>query len=134
MIRLQKRRAAARRRPAFRRLKDEAGVTLLEVMISVVILTIALLGLLGLSMVALEGNQWAHYSTKSTQLLQQKLEELRTAKDPDSGSETIDDIKLSWTVGDMGGSLKKVTVTATWVNQRQQKQSNALSTLMKSDK
>ena len=132
MIRLAKRRAASRRRTGLRRLKSEAGISLLEVMISVVILTIALLGLLGMGMVALEGNQWANYSTKSTQLVQQKLEELRASINPESGSEDIDDIHLVWSVGDAGSNLKKVTVKATWVNQRKENQSNALSTLMKS--
>jgi len=109
------------------------GVTILEVMISMLILSIALLGLLGMGMTAMEGNQWSNYSTKSTQLLQQKIEQLRNTDSPQSGSEQIDDITLNWTVGNAGSHLRSVDITANWVNQRQQSVSNSLSTLIKTD-
>ena len=60
-----------------RRLKDAEGFTLLEVMITVVILAIGLLGLAGLQIVAIKGNSFGQQMSVASTLAQNQLEELR---------------------------------------------------------
>ena len=51
--------------------KQEAGFTILEVLIAMIILSISLLVLLNMAMVALDGNDWSNNTTVATQLLQE---------------------------------------------------------------
>ena len=60
-----------------RRLKDPGGFTLLEVMITVVILAIGLLGLAGLQIVAIKGNSFGQQMSVASTLAQNQLEQLR---------------------------------------------------------
>lgn len=132
-IRMTKLRNWLKRRAVITQLTGEAGLTILEVMISIIILTIALLGLLGMGMVAMDGNEWANDSTRSMQLMQQKLEELRATPFPKSGTGTYDDVSLSWTVSNESSYLRRVSVTATWYDNRHEQSSNTLYTLIKVD-
>ncbi|MEE8577304.1 MAG: prepilin-type N-terminal cleavage/methylation domain-containing protein, partial [candidate division Zixibacteria bacterium] len=59
-------------------IRNQEGVTLLEVLIAMIILSVSLLLLLNMAMVALDGNDWANNTTIATQLMQQKLEQLRS--------------------------------------------------------
>jgi prepilin-type N-terminal cleavage/methylation domain-containing protein len=59
------------------RFKDIRGMSLLEVMISLVILAVGLLGLVGLQVTAIEGNRFAGDMTEATNLALNRLEELR---------------------------------------------------------
>ena len=61
--------------------KNERGITILEVLIAMIILSFSLLLLLNMAMVALDGNDWSNKTTVATQLMQQKLEQLRSVKD-----------------------------------------------------
>ena len=60
-----------------RRLKDVGGFTLLEVMITVVIFAIGLLGLAGLQIVAIKGNSFGQQMSVASTLAQNQLEQLR---------------------------------------------------------
>jgi len=60
-----------------RRLKNAEGFTLLEVMITVVILAIGLLGVAGLQIVAIKGNSFGQQMSVASTLAQNQLEELR---------------------------------------------------------
>jgi type IV pilus modification protein PilV len=60
-----------------RRLKDARGFTLLEVMITVVILVIGLLGLAGLQIMAIKGNSFGQQMSVASTLAQNQLEQLR---------------------------------------------------------
>lgn len=113
--------------------KNQAGVTMMEVMVAIVILTIALLGLLGMGMVALDGNQWATNSTKTTHLMLQKIEELRASGELTSGTELIDGVSLAWEVNSKSDYLREVTVSAEWTNERGHTSSNVIQTMVRSD-
>ena len=47
-------------------IKNQDGVTILEVLIAMIILSLALLLLLNMAMVALDGNDWANNMTVAT--------------------------------------------------------------------
>ncbi len=56
---------------------NQDGISILEVLIAMIILSMALLLLLNMAMVALDGNDWSNKTTVATQMLQEKLEQLR---------------------------------------------------------
>lgn len=60
-----------------RRLRDEGGFTLLEVMIALVVLAIGLLGLASLQIMAIKGNSYGQQMTVASTLAQSQLEQLR---------------------------------------------------------
>lgn len=116
-----------------KRYKDEQGFTLLEVMTSMLIMSFSLLVLLQMAMVALDGNTWASGTTSSTQLMQQKLEELRGSSHPESGEDTIGNITLSWTIADAGSHLRQIDMTAFWLTPDSVTRSYNINTFMKTD-
>jgi len=71
-------------------IKSQDGITLLEVMVAMIIMSFSLLLLLNMTMVALDGNTWSENTTVTTQLLQEKLEQLRSVRNTNlqSGSDT----------------------------------------------
>ncbi len=115
------------------RLKNQDGISMLEVLIAMIILSMALLVLLNMAMVALDGNHWSNRTTVATQMLQQKLEQMRSdaAGGLESGIDTVDNIIRTWTVVNAGSHLRQVTVDAVWLDIRQDKRSNAVSALIR---
>lgn len=59
------------------RLHKQAGLTLLEIMITVVILSLGLLGLAGLQMTGLKNNRNAYYNTVAAQVVQDLAERIK---------------------------------------------------------
>lgn len=116
-----------------RRIKNEEGFTLLEVMTSMLIMSFSLLLLLHLAMIALDGNRWASRTTSCTQILQQKLEDLRSQAIPASGEDVVGEFSRVWTVTTAGTHLRQVAITATWATPDSLVQSNTLNTLIKTD-
>ena len=116
------------------RSSGESGMTLMEVMVAILILTIALLGLLSMGVVALDANSWSTESTRSTQLVQEKLEQLRTLPNPGSGtSVSADGVSLAWDVKNEGSYLRRVDVTATWKNMKNETETNSLTSYIMTD-
>ena len=60
-----------------RRIRDSRGFTLLEVMITTVILAVGLLGLASLQIVAIKGNSFGQQMSVASTLAQNRLEQLR---------------------------------------------------------
>lgn len=85
-----------------RRLRDQGGFTLLEVMITLVILAIGLLGLAGLQVIAIKGNSFGQQVTVASTMAQNQLEQMR------QGSVAL--ASNNDTVTDSNG----VTYTRTW--------------------
>jgi len=114
-------------------IKNESGFTLLEVLTSAFIMSFALLLLLHLAMVALDGNRWASGTTSSTQLMQQKLEALRNMPNPSSGGDTVSGITRTWTVTNAGSHLKQIDIQASWLTPDSIVRSYSVRTLVKTD-
>ena len=60
-----------------KKLRVENGFTLIEVMVSIVILAIGLLGLAPMMAISITGNSFANEATQATVLAQDKIEELK---------------------------------------------------------
>ena len=125
-----------------RRIVSENGFTLLEVMTSLAILSFSLLMLLHMAMIALDGNSWASGTTSSTQLIQEKLEELRIQADPVSGydsvpmlsvGDTLGFVSRTWRVSTVASHLRQVEITAVWLSPDSIAHSNTVSTMIKTD-
>lgn len=116
-----------------RRINNEQGITILEVMVAMIILSMSILLLLNMAMVALDGNDWANNTTAATQLMQQKLEQLRTSGDLTDGADTVDDYVRSWTVSNAGSHLRKIDVSVVWEDIRNHEKIDSLTAYIKSD-
>ena len=103
------------------RIKGQKGFTLLEVMISMIILSVALLALAGLQIISIRGNAFGGTMTEAITLARDKIEDLKR-DDWDNvamGSDTqvIRGISYArnWAVQTVG-QTKEVTVTVSWDN------------------
>lgn len=113
--------------------KNQDGFTLLEVLISMVILGIALLMLLNMAMVAVSGNDWSNKATVVTQSVQQKLEELRSVPNPVSGMDEVNGVTLYWNVSTPKDHLRKVYLSAVWQDMTSQYKYTNVTSYIKTD-
>ena len=113
IIKMQKGKTMIRMKK-FRFIRSKKGITLLEVMASMVIFSLGLLMLVPLMMVTITANDSANDMSRATLFAQQKLEQLRNASVLASGSDTIENMSRTWTVETITSNLKKITVNVTW--------------------
>lgn len=94
------------------------GFTLLEVLIAIVVLSVALLGMASLTGSIIGYNQFADQVTKATTLAQDKLEELKNTSYSNitDGSDTESIYTRTCTVASdsPAANMKTITVTVTW--------------------
>ena len=105
------------------RMKGQKGFTLLEVMISIIILSVALLALAGLQIISIRGNSFGGTMTEAITLAKDKIEDLK--RDDWSNVATGYDMPAppgrginyarNWVV-QMVGQTKEVAVTVSWDN------------------
>jgi prepilin-type N-terminal cleavage/methylation domain-containing protein len=95
-------------------IRSKKGITLIEVMASLIIFSIGLLMLVPLMMVAITANDSANDMSRATLFAQQKLEQLRNSSTLTSGSDTVESMSRTWTVETVTSNLKKITVNVTW--------------------
>ena len=116
------------------KLHKETGFTILEVMIAMIILSISLLLLLNMAMIALDGNDWSNKTTIATQLLQAKIEQLRSDyNNLSNGNDTVSGLTRTWSVTNAGNNLRKVDVSITWENIRSEEVTNTMTTYIRTD-
>ncbi|RKX27064.1 MAG: hypothetical protein DRP45_02005 [Candidatus Zixiibacteriota bacterium] len=114
--------------------KCEKGISILEVLVAMIILSLALLMLLNMGIVALDSNRWSDRTTVATQLLQEKMEEIRASGNFTSGSDTAgSDIVRSWTVNDAGNHLREVIVNVAWLDLRANEHVNSITAYVRTD-
>lgn len=95
-------------------LKSEKGITLIEIMASMVVFALGLLMLIPMMITSITANEFANDLSDATLLAQQKLEELRNASVLTSGNDIVDSKNRTWTVENVATNLKKVTVSVNW--------------------
>ncbi|PKK83474.1 MAG: hypothetical protein CVT49_08620 [candidate division Zixibacteria bacterium HGW-Zixibacteria-1] len=111
----------------------DKGFTIMEVLVSIIILTLSLLLLLNMAMVALEANDWSNKATASTQLLQDKLEELRTTMSLSNGVDTLQGIERRWQVTKTADHLRRIDIMASWQNNRGDLLHNNITAYVRTD-
>ena len=101
---------------------NRRGISLIEVMVGVVLMTIGILGLAALSVTVAQANRGATNRTRADQVLHEKIEEFQTADYDEitNGDDeiTVGDITFerTWTITDdtpMDG-VKKIEILGTW--------------------
>ena len=103
------------------RIKGQKGFTLMEVMISIIILSVALLALAGLQIISIRGNAFGGTMTEAITLARDKLEDLKSIDWDSVGAGNDTQVKRginyarNWTVR-MVDQTKEVTVTISWDN------------------
>lgn len=110
-----------------------SGFTILEVLIALLILSMSLLLLLNMAMVALDGNDWSNKTTNATQLIQEKLEELRSTTNPTGGADTVGTVARSWTVNAAGNHLRRIDILVQWDDIKTKAHSNSITTYIRTD-
>ena len=103
------------------RMKDQNGFTLLEVLISIIILSVALLALAGLQIISIRGNSFGGTMTEAITLARDKIEDLKqddwdnVATDNDTQVVRGINYARNWQAQTVG-QTKEVTVTISWDN------------------
>ncbi len=111
----------------------ESGLTLLEVLVAMVIMTVALLLLVNMGMVALYGNDWSNKTTVANQLMQEKLEQLRYSPNPANGTDTVRGVIRRWRVAEADHHLREASVAVTWADFRTRTVTDSVSTFIHTD-
>ncbi len=108
---------------------NQRGISLLEVMVAMILTSFSLLMLLHMAMIALDSNDWSNKTTVATQVLQEKLEQLRGggAAVLNSGSDTTQGLTRTWTVTTMNAHLRRVDVQVAWNNINAEQHTNTLT-------
>ncbi len=104
----------------------KAGFTMIEVLVAMVVLSIAIAGMIPSLIQSTRGNFYGNQTTRAAAACQDKLEEFRPMDFTDSnlvnGSDEVDDgtsqrLARSWTVAeDSSHDLKGIEVTTTWTD------------------
>ena len=119
-------------RKYIRKLRNQDGLSLLEVLIAMILTSVSLLILLNLAMVALDSNDWSSQTTASTQIMQQQLEQVRTLNEPPGTyNDTVGEFELSYTIDSVAAFLKQVTMEITWEDIRGKTQVDTMSSFFK---
>ena len=102
--------------------KHEQGFTMIEVMVSLLLTAIAVIGIIALFLAETKASSLSRHSTEASVLAVDKLEKLRTMNPPTAGSDTVDAagnptgtflFTREWEVADVG-TYSDITVTVTW--------------------
>ncbi len=111
-------------------LNCQKGVTILEVMISMVILGFGILGLAPLIVISMYGNSYSHEVTSANAIAQEKIEQLKEAPSfsPLPWQETVSGVHNSFTrtttVDDnttdvsIPSGVYRITVNVSWTDQK----------------
>ena len=81
-----------------RKLDNLRGVSLLEVLVAMILTSFALMMLLNMAMIALDGNDWSNKTTLAAQVMQEKLEQIRGGgmASMQSGSDSAQGLTRIW--------------------------------------
>jgi prepilin-type N-terminal cleavage/methylation domain-containing protein len=106
----------------------EDGFSLLEVMVSLVILATGLLMMIPMMITSMKGNVFADMTTRAAHHIQAKIEEMKNTHQFTSGSDSPEGMTRRWTVEDCGPNLKKITVRLNWLDKDSLEHENVVIT------
>ncbi len=105
---------------------ESEGFTLVEVLVAIVVLSVALLALAGLQIISIRGNSFGNHMTEAVTLAKDVMEEMKNTQweqiqgstdDPRGGSGIVYHRVCSVTASD---EIKTVTVRVTWDEENHQ--------------
>jgi len=104
-------------------IKRNKGFTLVEVMIAILVLSVALLALAGLQIVSIRGNSFGNYMTEAITMAKDLMEEMKdkeweqigASSEPLKGPSGVTYHRVCTVVTESSG-IKRVTVEVTWDN------------------
>jgi Tfp pilus assembly protein PilV len=116
-------------------LKNQTGVSLLEVLVAMILTSFALMMLLNMAMIALDGNDWSNKTTMATQALQEKLEQIRGqgVAYASNGSDSVGNLSRQWSISSAGNHLRRVDVQVTWTDMKAETHTDQLTTYVRTD-
>lgn len=112
-------------------LRNEKGVTLLEVLVAMILLAFGVLGLAPMIVISMFGNSYSNQVSVADAIAQDRLEEIKTWSEvkPIPYSQTVNDIHGTFTretlVGDattdasIPNGVYRIQVNVTWTDQKQ---------------
>ncbi len=111
-------------KPNHKNFKNEAGFTIVEILIAIVILTVGLLAMANMHVLAMFVNSSARNLTESTALAQSRMEELMRLKfdnpamAPTSGfvdeTDPVGIFTVSKQIQDFGNDVRRIDVRVQW--------------------
>ncbi|HUU50117.1 MAG TPA: prepilin-type N-terminal cleavage/methylation domain-containing protein [Nitrospinota bacterium] len=99
---------------------DSKGMTLIEVLIALAVLSIALLAMAMTSLSVIRGNATNDMVTQAATVAQDKMEELKNIpfNNLNSGNDTAGDYTRQWVVTNISATLRQITLTVSWPNRQ----------------
>lgn len=109
-----------------------SGFTLIEVVIAVLVLTIGMSGVIGLTFWMVQSNAWSGAMTTASTLGEDKLEELRATPYADlaDGNDSVAPFRRIWTVSGASNDFKCIEVEVEWTRHNDGVSRVNLSTLV----
>jgi prepilin-type N-terminal cleavage/methylation domain-containing protein len=96
--------------------KESKGLTLIEVLVSMIIFATGLLMLVPMIITSIKGNEWADMTTKAAHHIHAKIEEIKNTHDWTTGNDSPEGMIRTWSIEDHGSFLKKIIVGMTWLD------------------
>jgi prepilin-type N-terminal cleavage/methylation domain-containing protein len=108
--------------------KGSRGLSLIEVLVSMIIFSTGLLMLIPMIITSIKGNEWADMTTKAAHHIQAKIEEIKNTHDWTAGRDSPEGMDRIWIIKDYGTFLKKLTVKMNWVDKDSIQHSDSIIT------
>lgn len=113
-----------------RRINNQKGFTLIEVMAGMIVLSLGLLLLLPMMVTSMQANDFARGSTEASMYLKDKMEELKNMDPPTSGADSIGTLERVWTVTSINSNLWQLDVTINWTDRNDRAHSNTITSYL----
>lgn len=116
-------------------IRNQDGISLIEVLVAMILMAFSLMLLLNMAMVALDGNYWSNKTTIATQIMQEKLEQLRASgvSNMKNGKDTAQGLVRSWKITTAGKYLRQIDVEIEWDDIQARTHTNKMTAWVRSD-